>query len=43
MNFLDLIKIEFMKVKRSKIVPLIFIGSDFRGCKFEQLFYAGIH
>ena len=47
MNFLDLIKIEFMKVRRSKIIPLIFIaplfGSDFRGCKFEQLFYAGIH
>ena len=26
MNFLDLLKIEFMKVKRSKIVPLIFIA-----------------
>ena len=26
MSFLDLLKIEFMKVKRSKIVPLIFIA-----------------
>ena len=26
MNFLDLIKIEFMKVRRSKIIPLIFIA-----------------
>ena len=26
MSFLDLFKIEFMKVKRSKIVPLIFIA-----------------
>ena len=26
MNFLDLLSIEFMKVKRSKIVPLIFIA-----------------
>ena len=26
MNFLDLLKIEFMKVRRSKIVPLIFIA-----------------
>ena len=26
MNFLDLLGIEFMKVKRSKIVPLIFIA-----------------
>ncbi len=26
MNFLELLKIEFMKVKRSKIVPLIFIA-----------------
>ena len=47
MNFLDLLKIEFMKVKRSKNYTLdfhcTFIGSDFRGCKFEQLFYAGIH
>ena len=28
MSFLDLLKIEFMKVKRSKIVPLIFIAPD---------------
>ena len=26
MSFLELLKIEFMKVKRSKIVPLIFIA-----------------
>lgn len=26
MNFFDLLKIEFKKVKRSKIVPLIFIA-----------------
>ena len=26
MNFLDLLKIEFMKVRRSKIIPLIFIA-----------------
>ncbi|WP_312650116.1 ABC transporter permease [Aminipila sp.] len=26
MNFLDLFKIEFMKVKRSKIIPLIFVA-----------------
>lgn len=26
MNFLDLLGIEFMKVKRSKIVPLIFVA-----------------
>ena len=26
MSFLDLLKIEFMKVKRSKIAPLIFIA-----------------
>src|SRR5699024_11751841 len=26
MNFLELLNIEFMKVKRSKIVPLIFIA-----------------
>ena len=26
MSFLDLLKIEFIKVKRSKIVPLIFIA-----------------
>ena len=26
MSFWDLLKIEFMKVKRSKIVPLIFIA-----------------
>ena len=26
MSFLDLLKIEFMKVKHSKIVPLIFIA-----------------
>ncbi len=26
MNFLELLSIEFMKVKRSKIVPLIFIA-----------------
>ena len=48
MSFLDLLKIEFMKVKRSKIVPLIFIaptfiGGGFRGCVFEQLLYTGIH
>ena len=47
MSFWDLLKIEFMKVRRSKIVPLIFrctfIGSDFRGCEFEQLLYTGIY
>ena len=47
MSFLDLLKIEFMKVKRSKIVPPDFhctsIGGGFRGCEFEQLLYAGIH
>lgn len=26
MNFLELLKIEFMKVKRSNIIPLIFIA-----------------
>ena len=26
MNFSELLKIEFMKVKRSKIIPLIFIA-----------------
>lgn len=26
MNFLDLLKIEFMKVRRSRIIPLIFIA-----------------
>ena len=26
MNFFDILKIEFKKVKRSKIVPLIFIA-----------------
>ena len=26
MSFLELLRIEFMKVKRSKIVPLIFIA-----------------
>ena len=26
MSFLELLKIEFMKVKRSKIIPLIFIA-----------------
>lgn len=26
MNFWDLLKIEFMKVRRSKIIPLIFIA-----------------
>lgn len=38
------------RVYESKTLPnytldfhCAFIGSDFRGCKFEQLFYAGIH
>ena len=26
MNFLDLMKIEFMKVRRSRIIPMIFIA-----------------
>ena len=26
MNFLELLKIEFMKVRRSKIIPLLFIA-----------------
>ena len=47
MSFLDLLKIEFMKVKRSKIVPLIFIAPLLvvvsGGCEFEQLLYTGIH
>ena len=29
MSFLELLKIEFIKVKRSKIIPLIFIGPFF--------------
>lgn len=44
MSFFELLKIEFMKVKRSKIVPpdfyRPFVGGCFRGCKFEQLLHA---
>ena len=47
MSFLDLLKIEFYESKTLQNYTLdfhcTFIGSDFRGCKFEQLFYAGIH
>ena len=39
MNFLDLLTLQ----NHTLDFHCAFIGSDFRGCKFEQLFYAGIH
>ena len=43
MSFSELLKIEFMKCKRSKIVPLIFIAPFFWNCKFKQLFHTRIY
>ena len=45
MSFWELLKIEFMKVKRGKIVPLIFIAPLLvvRRGKSTQLLYPGIY
>ena len=46
MSFLDLLKIEFMKVKSLQNRTPDFIApycGGFRGCEFEQLLYTGIH
>lgn len=47
MNFFDLLKIEFKKVKRSKNrsfdIYCTFVGSNIGDCQFKQVLFSGIY